>query len=360
MILNSTPSFISKKMAERVVILRFSALGDIALLVPVVQALQQAHPQLSITVVSRPFAAALFSPLAVHFYPVQLQNYSGLQGLWRLSKELKYNIDPDVILDMHNVLRTKVIRQYFSLKGRRVAVIDKGRAEKKQLTRKNNKRLKPLRHSAERYAEVCVRGGFPLQFDPQDVPVLHFSSPRAQALFAEKCGSCNVGIAPLAKHRAKEWPREKWQQLMQHPDNKHIHWWLLGAPDEVDALQELLRLSQCSGTVLAGTLKLNEEIALMQQLDAVIALDSSNMHLATLAAVPVISIWGATHPYLGFRPLGAQNQQYIVQMTPDELSCRPCSTFGQKPCWRGDYACLQNLPEERVQKTLSTVLKVNI
>ena len=343
-------------MAERIVILRFSALGDIALLVPVVHALKQAHPHTEITIVSRPFAADLFSPLSVNFYPVNLKNYQGLAGLWRLSRELHQKLNPDVVLDMHNVLRTQVIRQYFALKGKRIAVIDKGRSEKKEVTRKKNKKLKRLRHTAERYTEVCVKAGFPFHFNPLASPQLPYQSPRANELLVKSKLQFNVGIAPLARHRAKEWPRNKWLQFMENPENEAVHWWLFGGPDEAEKLQELLTNSGKQGTVVAGKLKLGEELALMKHLDAMIAQDSSNMHLATLAGIPVISIWGATHPYLGFRPLGAANQNYMIQRSSEELSCRPCSAFGNKPCWRGDYACLEFLPQERVQKALQLVL----
>jgi ADP-heptose:LPS heptosyltransferase len=81
-----------------------------------------------------------------------------------------------------------------------------------------------------------------------------------------------------------------------------------------------------------------------------ISMDSSNMHLASLTATPVVSIWGATHPYAGFMGWG-QSEENAVQIP---LECRPCSIFGKKPCMRGDYACMRGIkPETIVEKTLS-------
>ena len=67
-----------------------------------------------------------------------------------------------------------------------------------------------------------------------------------------------------------------------------------------------------------------------------LTMDSANMHLASVSSVPVISVWGATHPYCGFKGW-RQNDADIVQLP---MTCRPCSVFGSKACHRGDYMCL--------------------
>ena len=74
----------------------------------------------------------------------------------------------------------------------------------------------------------------------------------------------------------------------------------------------------------------------MQHLDVMVSMDSANMHLASLVATPVVSVWGATHPYAGFMGWN-QKMDNAVQLN---MRCRPCSIFGNKPCQRGDYACL--------------------
>lgn len=90
---------------------------------------------------------------------------------------------------------------------------------------------------------------------------------------------------------------------------------------------------------LAGKLKMTEELALMSRLDAMVSMDSANMHLASLVGTPVISVWGATHPAAGFMGWG-QSEENAVQL---DLECRPCSIYGNKPCRRGDYACLESI-----------------
>lgn len=94
-------------------------------------------------------------------------------------------------------------------------------------------------------------------------------------------------------------------------------------------------------TVVPGLLHgLREELILMSNLDVMVSMDSANMHLASLTGTPVVSVWGATHPYAGF--LGCnQKEENAVQVS---MPCRPCSIFGNKPCQRGDYMPKTNNP----------------
>jgi ADP-heptose:LPS heptosyltransferase len=99
---------------------------------------------------------------------------------------------------------------------------------------------------------------------------------------------------------------------------------------------------------------MHQELILMSHLDVMISMDSSNMHLASLTNTPVVSIWGATHPYAGFMGWG-QSEDNAVQIP---LDCRPCSIFGQKPCLRGDYACMRNIAPETIVEKVEKVLRV--
>ena len=95
---------------------------------------------------------------------------------------------------------------------------------------------------------------------------------------------------------------------------------------------------------------LSQELTLMSHLNVMLSMDSGNMHLASLVHTPVVSIWGATHPYTGFM---GWNQD-VANAVQIDLPCRPCSIYGNKPCMRGDYACLNNVaPETIVEKTMN-------
>lgn len=82
------------------------------------------------------------------------------------------------------------------------------------------------------------------------------------------------------------------------------------------------------------------ELALLSHCNVMLSMDSANMHLASLVGLRTVSVWGATHPYAGF--MGWNQQMHdAVQL---DMVCRPCSVFGNKPCARGDYHCLNGIP----------------
>jgi ADP-heptose:LPS heptosyltransferase len=95
---------------------------------------------------------------------------------------------------------------------------------------------------------------------------------------------------------------------------------------------------------VAGKYSFEDELAIISNVDKMVSMDSANMHLASLFNVPVVSIWGATHPFAGFYGW-AQEEANIVQTN---LECRPCSVFGNKPCYRGDHACMNRIGEAMI------------
>lgn len=144
-------------------IARFSALGDVAMTIPVVYSLCRAYPDVHFVMATQPAAATLFieqpSNLTVKGVDVKTA-YRGFAGLWRLAGELDKESHFDAFADLHGVLRTDVLRLYFRLRGIAVGKIDKGRREKRQLTQPKNKQLVPLASSHERYRRVFAALGF--------------------------------------------------------------------------------------------------------------------------------------------------------------------------------------------------------
>ena len=329
---------------KKLLIIRFSALGDIAMTVPVVHDLAVQYPDLEITMLSRPMAAPLFEqlPKNVHFLAADLKGrHKGMLGLERLRKDYHLE-DFNYIADFHNVIRTICLRLDNQLRGQHVAVIDKGRKGKRALTRQKNKVFVQQATSFERYAKVLEQLGFPIK--PQFVK-LDYSA------FCEKQKALNetwIGIAPFAKHPSKVYPLEKMEEVIKalsQRENTTI--FLFGGGEEEK--RQITELCAKYPNVQAAQSQqgLKGELALMGQLDAMLSMDSANMHLASLVGTRVVSIWGGTHPYAGF--LGwNQKPSDCIQL---DLPCRPCSVYGNKPCFRGDYACLNGItPSQIIEK----------
>ena len=360
---------------KRLLIIRFSALGDIAMTVPVVHDLAVQYPDLDITMLSRPMAAPLFErlPKNVHFLAADLKGrHKGLFGLCRLWRDAHLS-DFDYIADFHDVLRTQWLRAEGCLRRKKVAKINKGRKGKKALTRQKNKVFKQQATSFERYAKVLEQLGFPIK--PQFVKLDYSDICEKQKATNEAW----IGIAPFAKHPAKVYPMEKMEEVIKELSQRENTTVFLfgGGEEEKRQIAELcakypnvqpannpnsptsglLRsarnddsrfASLRGGTTKQSRSQLTCELALMGQLDVMLSMDSANMHLASLVGTRVVSIWGGTHPYAGF--LGwNQNTSDCVQL---DLPCRPCSVYGNKPCFRGDYACLNGIASKEILNKL--------
>ena len=344
---------------EHLLVIRFSALGDVAMTVPVVYALAQQYPDVRITVLSRNFARPLFDDLLpnINFMEADLKReYHGITGLNSLYRRLLAK-QFTAIADLHSVLRSSYLRMRFNLDHYKVAHIDKHRKDRRRITSSSNKQLIQLPTSFQNYADVFARLGYPVnvQFrsifseDGGDMNLLPESLPRPTV------GQPCIGIAPFAAHEGKIYPVRLMEQvveqlLAQHPDTR-IYLFGKGQREDETFPKWCAAHPQCV-YVSQHLNNLRDELILMSHLQVMVSMDSANMHLASLVATPVVSVWGATHPFTGFMGWN-QNPENAIQIP---LECRPCSIYGQKPCLRGDYACMRNIAPEQIVNRVELIL----
>lgn len=340
---------VSKTSQEHLLVLRLSAMGDVALMVPVIGRLRDSYPRLTITVVSQEKFRPMFEMLpGVIFFAADIYGrHKGLFGMYRLFQELRKNNKITAIADLHDVIRTRVLRFFFRLAGHQTFIIDKGRQEKKELTRKVNKKLTPLKTTIQRYKEVFDTAGFPFELNTKAERTKLSATDKVLQLMPE-VQKVKIGIAPFAMHREKMYPLDHMEEVALSLLQKNYTIILFGGGKKELALMQEWETKYPGMVNTIGRLSFSEELILISQLDGMISMDSANMHLASLFGVPVISIWGATHPFAGFYGFG-QSAENIVQA---ELYCRPCSVFGNKTCYRGDWACLKMIdPQTIIDKT---------
>lgn len=338
-------------------------MGDVVLLVPVVRSLVAAYPDVEVTVVTRPKFASFFTDIErVIPFPADVDHtYNGMFGLRDLFRKLLKKGDYDVVVDMHDHIRTMILRTLFKVFGTRVVVFDKGRAEKKKFTRKENKETKKLPHSIDRYRQALANAGFPFEMvSAPYIPVRDSIKGEVNEWLERNSLIKNakwIGIAPFAMHTTKIWPVEKYREVIERLRNSSsLKVFLFGGGEkEVKFFNELKSSFPDTCVVVAGELKIKQELALMERLDAMICVDSSNMHFAALLGIPVIAIWGGTHPDVGFGPWGSP-ETTVLQISRDELPCRPCSVYGRETCYRGDFACLNRITPEQVSDAVTRQL----
>lgn len=345
----------SSNIPKRLLVVRLSAMGDVAMTVPVIIALARAYPEVKFFMLSRKRFQHLFTSIPqVHFIEADLDGlHKGVPGLYRLSKTvLEYNID--AIADLHNVLRTKVLRSFlFNIDS---AVIDKGRADKKRLI-KDPDFFEPLPHATDRYAEVFKTLGY--QFDLQKDEFLS-ASPLSKTVL-EATGPKQgrwIGVAPFAAHTTKALKVNRAKKLVQQlAALENIKVLLLGGGQEEIKKLQLVAATTKNVTVVAGKLSFKDELNLISHLDVMIAMDSGNGHLAAMFQVPTITLWGNTHPYAGFAPY-AQPQENQLTADRKRFPRVPTSIFGNKKV-KGYKKITNTIKIKRVLGRVKSILEIN-
>lgn len=340
-----------------VLVARFSAIGDVAMTVPVLYSVCRCYPDVTFTLVTRPSMTAIFvnAPRNLDVRGVDLKDqYRGPAGMRRLVREIHRERPVDVFIDLHDVIRTRLMGLWCRLHGIPVARINKGRARRRALTRRHNKVMLPLTSQRALYRETFFRAGLPVA---EHFNGLFDGRGKADpALFApvtppKQSGDLWIGVAPFAAHSGKIYPPEKMFEVVRALVEKTaVRVFLLGGGNSEQQVLESWAAALPRVTSLAGKrYGFGRELALFNHLDLMLTMDSANMHLASIAGTPTVSVWGATHPYCGFKGW-RQSDNDTVQLP---LTCRPCSVFGDKPCHRGDYLCLQAIkPEVIIKKVL--------
>ncbi|MDR6404988.1 MULTISPECIES: glycosyltransferase family 9 protein [Chryseobacterium] len=321
----------------RILAYRFSAFGDVAMTAPVFREFLEQNPDVEIVMVSRKNFESLFADIPnVIFKGIDLDEYKGFFGLTRLANELIKEFHPDLIANLHDVIRTKILDKIYRRKGLKVFKINKGKEEKEHLTDIWNLNKIQLKKTVERYADVFREMGFTFELSHELRPA---SGKRE-----------GIGFAPFAQHRGKMLPLEKSYELVRILAKRHKIYFFGGGKQETETLEKWA--SEIPNTEsMSGKLSLIEELNKISELELMISMDSANMHLASLVGTKCISIWGQTHPFAGFLGFG-QSEDNVVQVK--DLSCRPCSVFGDKECYRGDWACLEEL---NIQKIVEKIYK---
>lgn len=357
------------KRREHLLVIRSSAMGDVAMTVPVLKALRKSYPELKITILTRSFFQPFFRELSFDrvvgddgkvsyeesplFNFIELDNkgrHKGLAGLIRLYRDIS-SFGVTHVADLHNVLRTMLLRPLLRSNGCKIAVLNKGRAEKRAMTRKHQKVMRPLKPTVERYRDVLLALGFefgePLPVERQIAPI-----PEAITKVAGEKSGVWIGVAPFAQHQGKIYPTDQADELISLLAERYERVFVFGGGPYEQEFAEAMEERHEGVFSVIGRIKLNDELDFMPNIDVMVTMDSASMHMASLVGTPVVSIWGATHPAAGFYGFG-QDPANAVQV---DLPCRPCSVYGNKPCMFRDYRCMTGVTPQMVVERIAKVV----
>ncbi|WP_308701026.1 glycosyltransferase family 9 protein [Halomarinibacterium sedimenti] len=315
------------KPPAHILVIRLSAMGDVAMTVPVLLKLVEAYPDLQLTVISRKLFKPFFDDIPnISFLEADVKGaHKGLVGIVKLAKQAKKQ-HITAVADLHNVIRTKVMRRYFTSFSIKVAKIDKGRAEKKAITKASGKPLKPIKSTHERYADVFRKLGYALDLQS---PLFLKRKPWPAKISEKITSKKRIGIAPFAAYQSKMYPLDLMKEVIQTLEaTNEYQMFLFGSLEEKNALETLVLNSN---TIIntAGMFSLEEELALISNLDVMVSMDSGNGHLAAMYGIPVITLWGVTHPFTGFVPFHQPMENQLVSDV-EKYPLLPTSVYGNK------------------------------
>lgn len=340
---------------SKILVIRLSAIGDVAMTIPVIYSAAVANPRDSFTVLTQTFLMPLFinhppniNIMGVNTRTTEKSFVEFLRYAWILRK---YKFDK--VLDLHGVIRSYILDFMLCPGGGKVFKIDKDRTAKKQLTARPPKDIVPLRPVTERYADVFREAGIRSE---NTFVSLYSDRPLDKTVIDSVTGDKQgylIGIAPFARHKGKIYPAEKMEEVVKKlSEQDHMTIFLFGGRGEEEKILSCWEHTYDHTISVVGRYSLDMELALISRLDVLISMDSANMHLASLVGTKVISIWGATHPAAGF--YGYHQPEELAIQT--DLPCRPCSIYGDKPCYRKDWACMNEIAPEQIVGKINTYL----
>jgi len=339
----------------KVLIYRFSAMGDVILLLPVIRGLINSNANIEVYLITQKAFFSVFEDIdRLHLIEVDLKGeHRGFDGLFKLYRKVRKEISPDFVFDLHRVLRTYTLNFFFFFSGFKIKRFNKGTFRKYLVIRRKKFEIN-LPNTVERYAEVFRKAGF----------VMNLHRPPLFSVKSETFNDLNIltksiiiGIAPFAKHKQKVWGIQRVEDLILEL-NRLFELQIIFFGGGHSELQILTVISQKNNNcvVSANHFSFSDEIQIMSKLSMMISMDSANMHLAAMAGVPTISIWGATHPALGFAPYD-QPEENTIQYNGELIRCRPCSVYGNKKCiYFGEIRCMNLVSVDQVLRRITQIL----
>lgn len=342
---NSGEEVRRKAVPRHLLVFRTSAMGDVAMLPHALRALKARYPEVRVTVATQPQFKPFFKGLDVEFLDVDVRGeHHPMRKMWHLAAEMRRR-GVDAVADVHGVLRSRIVTCAMKLHGIAIARIDKGRKEKESFIEHRGHDMAPLRHTVLRYCDVFRELGYVFD-DPQ--PVTRVSRPNP---FGEKQGVW-IGFAPFSAQPGKTYPEDLSQRAVELLAARYDRVFIHSGGGEEQRFAEEMERRYPNVTALFGKVRFDGEIDLIANLDCVVSMDSLVMHLASLVATPVVSVWGATHPSLGFLGYGT-SPAGILQ---PEMPCRPCSVFGNRPCHYGDFRCMREIAPEQIVERVGQLI----
>lgn len=316
----------------KILIIRFSSIGDIVLTTPVVRCIKQQLPQCELHYLTKP-----------NFKSV-LSSNPYIDKLHLLKKPLSKTVSDlknekfDYVIDLHNNIRTRLIKFKLGVKS---SAFNKLNLEKWLLVNfKIN--IMPDKHIVDRYLEAASSLG--VKNDGKGLDYFLEKSYSVDQLLPTS-HHIYVGFVIGAQHATKRLPKHKIVEICKLIQEPVV---LLGGKDEIEQGEEISRESGLHVFNGCGRFTLDESAFLVKEADSIITHDTGLMHIAAAFNKRIVSVWGNTVPELGMYPYKVDKQDMFEVKG---LKCRPCSKIGYKKCPLGHFKCMNEQNSEGIART---------
>ena len=343
---------------QRILIIRFSSIGDVILTSPLIRTLRASFPDAQIDFLVRKDVAELvrYHPSLNNVYEYDPQ--TGLKGLRTLKSQLK-DRRYDLVIDAHNSLRSRYIRLLLS---REIRKIRKRIFARTMLVKFKKNYYSEYVSVADRYIEPVHKFGIKNDTKGLDIFIPEEIKKRVAALqkhFGLKEHHKCIGISAFAKHTTKCWPAERFVELAVRLIQEHQSRIILfgSIADQLGCTEMQKKIAGVTGNEsvinVSGHLSLLESAAMVKICSLMISNDSGFMHVASAMKVPLVAIFGSTVKEFGFYPHGQNN----VVIEKSNLKCRPCSHIGRNVCPEGHFRCMLDIQVHEVLTAASLVVQ---
>ncbi len=327
---------------KKILIIRFSALGDVILTTPLITVLQKEFPQAKIFyAIKESFAGIL--PQGVECLTLNRE-----ESFANFRRKVAAAAPYDLIIDLHSSLRSRIL--CLGLKTKKIVRFRKPYLKRLLtiLTKKNFLRTTPS--VPQRYLNTLTNILPTVPRAESLRPILYYQNLPFEIANSLK-GKKYFLIAPGSRWFTKKWPLEYFLSLTRQICQKKQDYLpvLLGGPDEADDCRYIQQGLDRQALLLAGDLNLPQVVTLIRQARFIVCNDSGLMHMAAATDTPIYALFTSTIPEFGFAPLSP----YAKIITAPDIPCRPCNHKGLAECPKGDYICGRKLTPETVLATLA-------
>ncbi len=306
----------------KILLIRFSSLGDVILTTSVARNIKINDPTASVDILTKPEYASVFE-----------NNPDFNDVLFSISRNKKY----DYVVDLHNNIRSNLIKYFFSAK-KRLTYNKAVYARRIYVhTRYMGSELKKT--VVDRYLEPLSEIGFDVSYiPPVFIPTEQELEDAKKLVKTQKY----IAIAPGSKWRTKEWIMENYIGLaVRIIRDLGVEIVLLGSSEDVELSNKIYKgvgTLKSHITDLTGKTSIREFAAVIKNSSILVSTDSGAMHLGCAVDKEIVAIFGPTVKEFGFQPQGEK-----IVIVEKKMKCRPCSLHGSNKCRYGDHACMQRI-----------------